>query len=84
MPPIPRRARYFLKTAIWFLVLGVLTGLHMSSAKHLDAGGMHWPYVVAHTHLILIGFFLMGTMGSAIWLLPSPPPGSRRACVRPK
>ncbi|MDP6540552.1 MAG: hypothetical protein QF903_09315 [Planctomycetota bacterium] len=67
MPPLVRR---YLRTSLGALVLGVLTGLHMSSAKYLGAGTTHWPYVVAHTHLLLIGFVLLGSMGIAIWKLP--------------
>jgi hypothetical protein len=70
MPPLVRR---YVRTALGALVLGVLTGLHMSSAKYLGAGTTHWPYVVAHTHLLLIGFFLIGSMGIAIWKLPPAP-----------
>ncbi|MDP6409693.1 MAG: hypothetical protein QGI46_09975 [Planctomycetota bacterium] len=73
MPPLVRR---YLRTALGALVLGVLTGLHMSSAKYLGAGTTHWPYVVAHTHLLLIGFFLLGTMGIALWKLPAARSGS--------
>ena len=72
--------RTYLKTALALLLLGVMTGLHVSSAKHLGVGRTHWPYLVAHTHVIMLGFFLMSGMGLAIWKLPEPP-ASRSACV---
>ena len=70
-------SRVYVKTALCFLLLGMLTGLHMSSAKHLAAGSMHPPYIVAHTHLLMIGFFLLTSMGVALWKLPEAPAGSR-------
>ena len=77
MPPLARR---YLRTAIAFLVLGVLTGLHMSSARHLSAGGFHASYIVAHTHVVLIGFVVMAVMALCLWKLPAAKPrvaGSR-------
>lgn len=74
---MPKLACLYLRAAIGFLVLGVLTGLHMSSAKNLGAGGFHWGYLVAHAHLLLIGFVLMAIMGACVWLLPAPPAKSR-------
>lgn len=73
MPPLARR--YF-KTAVAFGVLGILTGMHMSSAQHLGAGDMHRFYVSAHTHVMLVGFSLMVGYGVALWKLPEPRPGS--------
>jgi len=67
MPPLARR---FLKTAIAFGILGILTGMHMSSAEHLGAGDMHRFYITAHTHIMLIGFSLMVGMGIGLWKLP--------------
>lgn len=70
-------SRVYIKTALWFLLLGIFTGLHISSAKHLAAGSTHPPYVVAHTHILMIGFFLLTGMGIALWKLPEAPANSR-------
>lgn len=69
MPPLAAR---YLRTALAFLVLGVLTGLHMATAHHFGLGEMHPYYVPAHTHVLLIGFLLMALMGVALWKLPAP------------
>lgn len=79
MPTLPR---LFLRTGILFLVLGVLTGLHMSSALHLRAGVMHYHYGSAHTHVLLIGFLLSTLVGVALWKLPEAPGESTRAFER--
>jgi heme/copper-type cytochrome/quinol oxidase subunit 1 len=74
MPPLPRR---FFTTALVYLVLGALTGLHMSTALHFGAGRMHGYYVSAHTHVLLVGFLLMSVMGVALWKLPPAPERAR-------
>lgn len=74
MPPLARR---FLKTSFLFGGLAILTGMHMGSALHLRAGEMHRYYLSAHTHLVLVGFFLMMWMALLLWKLPEAPAGSR-------
>jgi len=74
MPPLARR---YLRTAIAFAILGVMTGMHMSSALHLKAGEMHRYYLSAHAHVMLVGFSLMVAMSVALWKLPEAPAGSR-------
>lgn len=68
--PMPTLARRCFRTSVLFLVLGVLTGLHMSSAVHLGAGEMHSDYLPAHTHVLLVGFLLLAFAGAALWKLP--------------
>jgi heme/copper-type cytochrome/quinol oxidase subunit 1 len=74
MPPLARR---FLKTAFLFGALGIMTGMHISSALHLQAGDTHRYYISAHTHLVLVGFVLMMCMAGLLWKLPPAPEGSR-------
>ena len=74
MPPLSRR---YLKTSFVFGILAILTGMHMGSALHLQAGSMHRYYSSAHTHMVLVGFFLMMWMSFLLWKLPTAPTGSR-------
>ncbi|MFT7484947.1 MAG: heme/copper-type cytochrome/quinol oxidase subunit 1 [Candidatus Paceibacteria bacterium] len=74
MPPLARR---YLKTAFAFGILGVLTGMHMSSALHLQLGSMHRWYLSAHTHIMLVGFAMLAANSLALCLLPEAPGGSR-------
>ena len=62
--------RYFIKTAIGFLILGLLTGLAMMASKYLFDSGYPYNIISAHTHVILIGFVMMMIMGVAIWFFP--------------
>ena len=64
--------RYFIKTSIIFLVIGILSGLYMMIARnYFDV----WPnpdIVSAHTHIILVGSIMMMIMGVALWFFPRP------------
>lgn len=75
MPAITRR---YLKTAIVFLIYGLLVGLHIGAAEYAGWGTLRPPYIVAHTHLLMIGFLLMLIMGVAQWMFPKPAEGDAR------
>lgn len=67
--------RYFIKTSIIFLLLGIVTGVYMLFSKlYLNI----WPHpelVSAHTHIILSGSVMMMIMGVALWFFPRPEKG---------
>lgn len=62
--------RYFVKTSLIFLVVGILTGLHMSFAKYISQTGYTQELISAHTHVILVGSVMMMIMGVALWFFP--------------
>jgi cbb3-type cytochrome oxidase subunit 1 len=64
--------RRYIKTAIGFLVIGLILGGWMIARRDLfDA--FPGPYVVsAHTHAIFVGFVMMMILGVALWLFPRP------------
>lgn len=62
--------RYFVKTSLVFLVVGILAGLHMSFAKYVSGSGYTQELVSAHTHIILVGSVMMMIMGVALWFFP--------------
>ncbi|MGE5353042.1 MAG: cbb3-type cytochrome c oxidase subunit I [Acidobacteriota bacterium] len=62
--------RYFIKTSLIFLVLGLLTGLYMSYSKYVLLNGVHPELISAHTHVILVGSVMMMIMGVALWFFP--------------
>jgi heme/copper-type cytochrome/quinol oxidase subunit 1 len=64
--------RYFIKTSIIFLVIGLLTGLYMSVSSSLFGQAYSQELVSAHTHLILLGSVMMMIMGVALWFFPRP------------
>lgn len=63
-------ARYFIKTAIVFLIVGLIVGLFMISSKYLFEYAYPYGLISAHTHIILVGFVMMMIMGVAIWFFP--------------
>ena len=62
--------RYFVKTSIIFLIVGIFTGLYMSLDKHLFYIGFSPELISAHTHIILVGSVMMMIMGVALWFFP--------------
>lgn len=62
--------RYFIKTSIVFLVMGILTGLYISLAKYFYLSGYSQELISAHTHIILVGSVMMMIMGVALWFFP--------------
>lgn len=75
MPPLVRR---YVKTSFAFLILGLLTGLHVSAVEYLGWGPMRQGYVPAHAHILLVGFLLMLILGVALWMFPKPAEGDPR------
>lgn len=64
--------RYFIKTSIIFLLVGLVTGLYMLFAKNYLNIWPHPELVSAHTHIILSGSVMMMIMGVALWFFPRP------------
>ena len=62
--------RYFIKTSIAFLVLGIITGLYMSYSKYFFNSGNTQELISAHVHVILVGSVMMMIMGVALWFFP--------------
>ena len=69
MPPLVQR---YIKTSLVFLLLG----LGMGAAMSLAWSYLAWPsprfLVVAHVHVLLVGFVIMIIMGVATWMFPRP------------
>ncbi len=64
--------RRYIKTAISFLVVGLLIGGWMIAQRELEQE-YPGPYEIgAHTHAILVGFVMMMILGVALWLFPRP------------
>ncbi len=61
--------RLYLRTAFLFLVLGLLTGLWLE-LQLVTGGAISHGMIVAHVHLLLVGFLLMMILGTAFWLFP--------------
>ncbi len=64
-------ARYFIKTAFFFFILGLLAGLYLYAAPIYSWVAPH-TLVAAHTHVLLMGGMLMMILGVAVWFFPRP------------
>jgi heme/copper-type cytochrome/quinol oxidase subunit 1 len=70
--------RYFIKTSIVFLSIGILTGLYLIFAKYLPPLHYTQEFITAHVHIILVGAVIMMIMGVALWFFPRPEKTDKR------
>ena len=75
MPPLVRR---YIKTAFGFFLLGLFTGAVISVSQGFLDRAVPPLLVVAHTHVLLVGFLLMLIIGVATWMFPRPAREDRR------
>jgi len=61
--------RLYLRTAFVFLALGLVTGLWIEF-QATTGGTVTHGMIVAHVHLLLVGFMVMMIVGTALWLFP--------------
>jgi hypothetical protein len=64
--------RRYLKTAIGFLVAGLLLGAWILVQRELGGAFSSSYLVSAHTHAILVGFVMLMILGVALWMFPRP------------
>ncbi len=62
-------ARYFIKTAFGFFILGLFSGLYIYGSR---AFGWAMPFsmIQAHTHVLLMGGVFMMILGVSVWFFP--------------
>lgn len=61
--------RLYLRTAFVFLALGLVGGLWIEF-QLVTGGVISHGMIVAHVHLLLVGFLLLMILGTAFWLFP--------------
>ena len=64
--------RRYIKTAIAFLLVGLVIGGWMLVRRELWLLAPTSYEVSAHTHALLVGFVMMMILGVALWLFPRP------------
>ena len=70
--------RRYLKTAVAFLIVGLLLGGGMMIRRDLIGIYPSAYEVSAHTHAIVVGFVMLMIQGVALWLFPRPERGDER------
>jgi len=70
--------RRYIKTAITFLIVGLIIGGWMLVRRELGQRFASPYQTSAHTHAIFVGFVMMMICGVALWLFPRPDKGDRR------
>ncbi len=76
---MPTLVRWYLKTAIAFLAIGLILGAVMIVRRELGGAYPSSYLISAHTHALLVGFMLMMIFGVALWMFPRPAGGDRLA-----
>jgi heme/copper-type cytochrome/quinol oxidase subunit 1 len=64
--------RRYIKTAIAFLMVGLLIGGWMIARRELGERPPSEYEISAHTHTLFVGFIMMMILGVALWLFPRP------------
>ena len=64
--------RRYVKTAIAFLMVGLLIGGWMIARRELGDRPPTEYEISAHTHTLFVGFIMMMILGVALWLFPRP------------
>ena len=64
--------RRYIKTAIAFLMIGLLIGGWMIARRELGHRPPSEYEISAHTHTLFVGFIMMMILGVALWLFPRP------------
>ncbi len=62
-------ARYFIKTAFGFFVLGLFSGLYIYGSRTFG-WSMPFTLIQAHMHILLMGGVFMMILGVAVWFFP--------------
>lgn len=70
--------RYFIKTSLIFLFVGLASGIYMSFSRYISGTGVTQEIISAHTHIILVGSVMMMIMGVALWFFPKPEKEDKR------
>jgi heme/copper-type cytochrome/quinol oxidase subunit 1 len=70
--------RRYIKSAVAFLLLGLLVGVVLVIQRELGNGAPHPSLVSAHTHVLLIGFVMFMILGVGQWIFPRPASGDTR------
>lgn len=75
MPPVVRR---YIKTSFIFFFLGLLVGAFITVNQGFLGREVPFLLIVAHTHVLLVGFVLMMIIGVATWMFPRLTQGDTR------
>ena len=70
--------RLFIKTAIIFLVAGLLLGGYLIVQRELYGRFPHPHLASAHAHAVQLGFVMFMILGVALWLFPRAPKDDTR------
>jgi hypothetical protein len=62
----------FIRAALIWFALGLVWAAAIMLIKVADRAELRHAFITAHTHMLLVGFFLNIVMGVAFWMFPRP------------
>lgn len=67
---MPRLSRWFVRSALGYLLLGFTLGALMLGNKGIPLSPALWRLLPAHMEFLLIGWVMQLALGIAFWMLP--------------
>ncbi len=67
---MPRLSRWFIRTALIYLLLGVTFGALLLAHKGVPLHPALWSWLPAHIEFLLMGWVVQLSFGVAFWILP--------------
>ncbi len=67
---MPRLSRWFIRSALIYLLLGFSLGGLLLAHKGVPLHPRLWSWLPAHIEFLLIGWTVQLTLGVAFWILP--------------
>lgn len=83
---MPTPSRWMIRCSLFYLLMGFAIGALMLTAKAYPAYSRFWMLLSVHIEVLIFGFIIQFTMGTAYWILPrflkGPPRGQARWAKR--
>lgn len=67
---MPAPSRWMIRCSLLYLLAGFIIGALMLIAKAYPAYSQFWAFLPVHIEILIFGFIIQFTMGTAYWILP--------------
>jgi len=67
---MPLAARWMIRCSLVYLLLGITIGSAIFIHKAFSINPILWQFLPVHTEILIFGWIIQFTMGTAYWILP--------------
>ncbi|HKK44826.1 MAG TPA: hypothetical protein VJ964_04855 [Balneolaceae bacterium] len=67
---MPAQSRWMIRCSLIYLLVGFVIGALLLSAKTYPALSQLWILLPVHIEILIFGFIIQFTLGTAYWILP--------------